>query len=397
MSSNASENDRLSLHLTIPRDILRRILDSSSRGQKLTQEEQEQLALLLNADDFFVSSDHPLPDEKAAENQIKVLGRHLRKALVNASEGGRLTEFEQSELRDWLYVAGRRLRRFNRRQITYVSVYFLVMLGFAIVVLLFFKLDITNRLVLLPLIVAIGVLAGAAFKDALLDKNVETALSEMKGVVEKSRHEVRVILEKNLRPRIVSLNSRNDVLQAANEMLLETIQETKGRRFVYFIGAAALSTSRAGAGEDDKLSLVEHYNNRLRNLEGAKVPVTRYVALIKPEDFTSGRRRDETKKDYVPWLEKQIVLLKGNPKYELIDCQRAQSWGGSRSSIITHNAFLDIVGDGEAGFIVKDEEVARTLRRSSEKLFASAIQHSYSGDDEQSIERLESIYEQLKG
>jgi hypothetical protein len=270
------------------------------------------------------------------------------------------------------------------------------LLAVAVMILLFVKVQVGDHLILIPLIAAIGVLVGSAFKDALIDKNVETVLGEIKGVSDKTRHDLTLLLEKNLRPRIISLTTREEVLQAANEMLLETIQESKDRRFVYFIGAASLSVPRLKSGEDDRMSLVEQYNNRLRNLEAAKVPVTRYVALIKTEDFIKGRRRAETKQEYISWLEKQIGLLKSNPKYELIDCQRAQPFGGSRSSIITHRAFLDIVGGGEAGFIVKDEEVARTLRRTSETLFSSTIQHTFNSEAEQSLQQLESDLDQLR-
>jgi hypothetical protein len=385
----------ISVRLAVPKDILHRILEASSSGQKLTQEERDQLALLLRTDDFFVRRDYPLDDEKAADHQIRLLGRNLRKALISASKGARLVEREQKELKEWLYSAGRQQRRFKRRQISTYVVYTLSVLGISFIVLLFFKAQIADRFILLPLLGAIGILIGSAIKDAFLDKNIDMALSEIKSVAERSRDDVRSVLEKNLRPRIISLNSREEVLQAANEMLLETIQESKEHRFVYFIGAASLSTPRAsGSSSDDRISLVEQYNNRLRNLEGGKVPVTRYIAMIKPADFPS--RREETQKEYVTWLGKQLTLLKGNPKYELIDCPRAQPWGGSRSSIITYKAFLDIVGEGDSGFVVKDEEVARALRKSSERLFGGAVQHAYGGDDEDSLNRLNSILTELK-
>ena len=389
------EAENVSVRLTVPKDILRKVFDASSKGQKLNQEDRDQLALLLRTDDFFVRRDYALDDEKAADHQIRLLGRNLRKALISASRGARLTEREQKELKEWLYSAGRQQRRFKRRQITTYLVYTLSVLGVSLVVLLFFKAPITNRFILLPLLGTIGVLIGSAIKDAFLDKNIDTALSEIKSVAERARDDVKTVLEKNLRPRIISLSNREEVLQAANEMLLETIQETKEHRFVYFIGAASLSTPRgSGSAADDRISLVEQYNNRLRNLEGGKVPVTRYIALIKPEDFPS--RREETQKEYVMWLGKQLTLLKGNPKYELVDCPRAQPWGGSRSSIITYKAFLDIVGEGDSGFVVKDEEVARALRDSSERLFGGAVQHTYGGDDEDSLTRLASTLTKLK-
>jgi hypothetical protein len=45
---------------------------------------------------------------------------------------------------------------------------------------------------------------------------------------------------------------------------------------------------------------------------------------------------------------------------------------------------------------VKDEEVARTLRRTSETLFSSTIQHTFNSEAEQSLQQLESDLDQLR-
>lgn len=382
MSNNDTPADfeEVTIQLSLNSQSLHKALDSISRGLNISDEEREEIALLVRGDRFFVKREEQQDAESAAVKALmKLLGRDLRKALVNVSQGGSITAYERDKLKEWLYSAGRARRRDERWKYVSLILFTLGVLTISLAIVQYiFPQTVPNRIVLPPLIVSIAILAGAVIKDAFIDKNIEAALDDVKSISEKTRQDVVGILDTNLRPRIISLDSREEVMRAANEILLEAFQESRERRFVYFMGAASLSTQEDSiATEEARLSLVDQYNNRLRTLEGAKVPIKRFISLIKPEEI----RREGTLREYVRWLNNQIQLLKGNPRYEIVDCPRAQPWGGSRSSIVTFRAFLDIVGEGSSGFIIKDEEVARTLKESSEKLFASAKQVSYGGDE----------------
>ena len=222
-------------------------------------------------------------------------------------------------------------------------------------------------------------------------------MREIKWHSEQTKEDIHDVLEKNLRPRVIQLDSREKVLATASRILDDAIKAPTDERFVIFIGAASLCTQKiVGDADEDTTSPVDEYNNKVMNLDVAKVSVIRYVDLMtKQEEFVG--RRSETLNEYLEWLRKQIDRLKSNPNYTLIDCKRAQPWGGSRSSIITHEACLDIVGEGDAGFLVKDDEISRTIRQSSEQLFKPANKHPYYGGDDKTIQLLRDIADKLEG
>jgi hypothetical protein len=397
ISTDATEEE-VGAQLRILGGLVGRALDAASKGKQLTAKDRRVLSQWLLGEDWFREGTSMGSEEaKIVQAQIMVLGADLRKALVRIGKDGQLSGDERRELRDWLYISRRLQRRVNRRR----GIYYLVFCLGVLIATLFIRPHIpvgglTADPTWIPFILAAAILVGAIVKDIYIDRNIDTALSDIKWVSEKTKEDMRDMLEKNLRPRIIPLDTSDKVLKAASDILLEAIEEIRDHRFVIFIGAASLSTKDAlEVRDEDKMSPVEEYKSRLLNLEGAKVPVTRYIYLIKPSEFQ--QRKAETRKEYLKWLDRQITLLKDNSKYVLKDCFRSQPWGGSRSSIITHKAFLDIVGGGQAGFLIKGEEVARTLKESSEKLFESANQHTYKGGEEASISALRSMYNGLKG
>lgn len=336
-------------------------------------------------------------EDKIVRAQIMLLGSDLRKALERAAAGGQLTREDRGELRQWLQSGRQAKRRYQNRLRLYGIAIFLV--TFAAGLLISPRIPIeglkSNRL-WVPFFISVAILLVALIKDIFVEKNVDSALKEITSQAEKTRADIHDILEKNLRPRITQLDSREKVLRAASDVLGEALKESGDERFVVFVGAASLSTQKDGKPEDEeKSSPVDEYKNKLRNLDLAKVAVKRYVDLMTTQREFVGRRR-ETLSEYLEWLEKQIDRLRSNPKYTLIDCKRAQPWGGSRSSIITHKAFLDIIGEGESGFLVKGDDIASTIRESSERLFEPANKHPYYSEDAKTIQLLEDVVKKLR-
>jgi len=206
------------------------------------------------------------------------------------------------------------------------------------------------------------------------------------------------MLEKNLRPRVMTLDTHDKVLDAASRMIGDVLKESEEDRFVIFMGAASLGTeddANKELGTDDVLSPAAEFRNKLTTLDVKKIPITRYISLFTNEDLL--QRKHTTRKSYLRWIEKQIGRLKGNVNYVVIDCARAQPWGGSRSSIITHGAFLDIVGEGDSGILIKDDEIARTIRERTEKFLSDANKRAlFGGGNPDTITKLGMKY-QKKG
>jgi hypothetical protein len=393
------EEKNINEKLTAVGKLIRTALDAAAHGKDLTPEDRLALFHWLRGDDWSkrLTAEHS-EMSKMMRTQIMMLGPDLHKALRKAIRDGQLAKEDRIELDLWLDTTRQTQRRHLRRRRIYYLVYaFGILLASLLVRPLIPYTGLDANPLVVPFIVSVVILLVSIIKDINIDKNVDTALDDMRSMLEKTKEDLQALIKTNLRPRIIALDSREKVLRAASEILFDAIQEQPDKRFVVFIGAASLSTQTALQTPDkdeETISPAEEYNTRLLNLDGAKVPVKRYIALIKPKDFNS--RRPETRKQYLQWLRKQIGLLKDNSKYVLVDCGRAQPWGGSRSSIITSGAFLDIVGEGDSGFLIKGEEIATTLKESSEKLFSMANQFVYKGGSEESIERLNAMHGELK-
>jgi len=336
-------------------------------------------------------------EDKIVRAQIMLFDSDLRRALERTAAGGQLTSDDSRNLRQWLQSSRQAKRRYQYRLRLYGIAIFLV--SFAAGLLISPRIPIeglkSNR-AWIPFFISLAILLVALFKDIFVERNVDSALKEITLQSERTKADIHDILERNLRPRITQLDSREKVLEAASNVLGEALNESGDDRFVVFVGAASLSTQKVTKGEDEyKSSPVEDYKNRLMNLDLAKVNVKRYIDLMTTRKEFGGRRR-ETLSEYLEWLEKQIDRLNSNPNYYLIDCKRAQPWGGSRSSIITHEAFLDIVGEGESGFLVKGEDIAKIILSSSERLFAPANQHPYYSKDNKTIQLLDDVVKKLR-
>jgi hypothetical protein len=95
----------------------------------------------------------------------------------------------------------------------------------------------------------------------------------------------------------------------------------------------------------------------------------RYVRLFDDKNFLG--RSPEIREAYLIWLKEQIALMKRSPLYVLINARRAPRWKAIRSSIISNSSFIDILGDGESGFIVHGADFSSTQRANAQKYIDS--------------------------
>ena len=365
--------------------LIQRAVQAATGGKTLKKQESLELSLWIRGEEWFKRDAFLVSEEeKVVKAQTMLLGRDLRKALRRVANDGQFTKEDRIELGQWLGSISRARGRYRLKLTMYAicAVAVLVALGF-LWVLLSVRTKLNDTPTTMPFMAAFAVLSIALIKDIILDRSVETALNEAKATSEKARQDINETIEKNLRPRIIPLDTREKVVKAACDILQEATKETDDNKFVIFVGAASLSTDQMQTADEDSTPSPEaEYRIRLNSLEHNKVSVKRYIALI--EDKEIPIRQEDMLKRYEPWLKKQLDLLENNNGYVLKHCLRAQPYEGSRSSIMTNKAVLDIVGYGDSGFLIKDEELARTIRESSEDLFNSkaTIRETYWGGSE---------------
>jgi hypothetical protein len=360
--------------------LFRKALHSAARGRHLTKTERGELSQYLNGEEWFSGRPSRFSDEaKIARAQTMLFGRDLRRALQRLANDGPFSKEDRKELKQWLYG----VRQARVRYMLKKGLYTILYSGLLILTMLFFvpKLRSLNGNPLwVPFILSGVILLAALVKDIFFERNVDITLRQIKWSAEKAIADLEDIMEEGLEPKISVLDGREKVRRAASTMFADVLDDKTEDRLVIFTGAASLGTLKEEEPrdlDDEKLTSLEEYNAKLLQLQNAGVPIRRYVALI----TTSEGRKPATLQRYLGWLDNQLKLLADNPRYILIDCYRAQPWGGSRSSILTRKAFLDIVGDGESGFLVKGDRIAEILYQSTINLLASSNQTPYRGDE----------------
>lgn len=370
--------------------LFRNAIQVAARGQRLGQIDRAALTQYLDGGDWFNKRPSRFSAEaKAARAQIMLLGRDLRRALDRASKDGQLSKEEREKLGRWLSSARMLRVRYQLFRALYLFGYSVLLVLAVIFVRREFH-SVNGNPNWIPLLISVGIMTAALLKDIFFGRNVDIALQQIVSTVAKGTDDLEGFLEENMEPRISPLESREQVRRAASKMFEEVIKEDPDKRIVIFMGAASLGTQQDNEPKDldeDKMSSIEEYNSKLTQMQNAGVSLRRYIALMK-KDSSPPYRKEKTQQEYVGWLAKQIEIVRTNPKYVLVDCPRAQPWGGSRSSIITRKAFLDMVGDGESGFLIKGERIADVLRRSSTKLLDIASQVTYKGGSVEDVQAL---------
>lgn len=213
------------------------------------------------------------------------------------------------------------------------------------------------------------VMAMSMMKDRFFQTMAVRTLEDIRDDSKTHATELREWIIARLNPAILSLEGRDDVLGQAASIIQDASDEgTQGYRYVVYFGSAELN--KEPAATEDRNSPLNDYLSAIAQLGNKGVRVTRYISLLEPSDqrLRWPNRQDE----YKSWINKQIVLLEQNSGYELFDCPRAPSWGSTRSSIITARALLDVVGNGQSGVLIRGDEVAQDMLKSSREILKTA-------------------------
>jgi len=213
------------------------------------------------------------------------------------------------------------------------------------------------------------VMAMSMMKDRFFQTMAVRTLEDIKDDSQTQATELKEWIIDRLNPAIISLEGRDKVLgQAASIIQDASDEKTQGYRYVVYFGSGELN--KEPAATEDRNSPLNDYRSAIAQLGNKGVRLTRYISLLEPSDqrLRWPNRQDE----YKSWITKQIVLLEQNPGYELFDCPRAPSWGSTRSSIITARALLDVVGNGQSGVLIRGDEVAQDMLKSSREILKTA-------------------------
>ena len=154
----------------------------------------------------------------------------------------------------------------------------------------------------------------------------------------------------------------------ACQLLAEVAKEQGPSRSLCYIGAASLNPTpdELTLYENRKLDHKTHGGHRFRQAftelltSADPVDIKRYIHLFTPDYFKG--RSQEIRSEYLNWLETQANNLEACSSYILVDAKRAADWGSTKSSIITTKGFIDVIGRGEGGILVKGEDIARLVK-----------------------------------
>ncbi len=231
--------------------------------------------------------------------------------------------------------------------------------------LLLSRFEATEKITIWWFVVAIVVLTASFIQGQLFD--AESRRLKIKG-------DVKLTCEQNIDPYVSVLTNLAEVRSAAANLIVEAVHNMKAPQ-IYYFGSASLTPSEqefrdASHSENYDISDIVLYQNALNDLKASNIKVTRFVRLLENDRFES--RDIKARTEYLMWLEYQVGHLKANPNYLLYDCQRAPEWGGPRSSILTNNGMLDIVGDGSAGILLISSRISAVVINESKKYFWAA-------------------------
>jgi hypothetical protein len=374
--------------------LFKKALMAATGAHRLSETERSELYQYLYGEEWFSKRLSRFSEEgKIARAQTLLFGRDLRKALQRLATDGSFSKEERKDLKQWLNGIVQAKRRYWWRLLLFFVLYTAGLTLLAFVLMRLFR-SLNGNPLWVPFIITIGILLAALAKDFFFERNVDLTLNQIKWTAEKALDDLRDVIEEKLEPSIRVFDSRENVRRAASKMFQDVLKEDREDRIVIFTGAASLGTSKDEEPidlDDERLTSLDEYKARLLQLQHAGVPVLRYVGLIRSIEG----RRNETIRAYLTWLDSQIELLAGNAHYVLIDCFRAQPWGGSRSSILTRRGFLDMVGEGEAGFHAHGERLGEVLFESTRQLLNSSAQKQYKGNDPKDREQLIALRDKL--
>lgn len=227
----------------------------------------------------------------------------------------------------------------------------------------------------------------------VLDRIEEKHASGLKDVTE--------IIDARLRPEILTLRSKDEVRTAAAR-LLEAVLEQNTDQIVFYAGGANLrSTPEEEAealesGQDPQthpgIRFKQAFNDLL--VPTSKAEVVRYLRLFTETEFKG--RSPQFREAHLKWLASEVARVADHKGFVVMRSERAPAWGASRSTLITEDAVLEIVGDGHAAVLIKGGDIARLLRTSTESYFRSAPRNKPASFTRENVPQFRKLYEELK-
>lgn len=146
-----------------------------------------------------------------------------------------------------------------------------------------------------------------------------------------------------------------------------------GRELIIMFGASDVqpkSSSTDERSDDGSETPFDKYTKGRNAAEAADVIFHRYVRLFDDKNFRG--RSFEIRRAYLVWLKEQISTIERYKSYVLMNARRAPRWKAIRSNIIAYDTYIDILGDGEAGFVIKGRAFAQAQIRNSNNYIRKA-------------------------
>lgn len=134
--------------------------------------------------------------------------------------------------------------------------------------------------------------------------------------------------------------------------------------FITFYGAANLGERKQVHEEySDPTPAIDAFKEAMINVVASNIRVRRHVSLFDLTELEARSRNVQV--EYLQWLCNQYAHLNQNEHYALFNNRRAPQWGSNIARLITHEAVLEITGDGESAFAIHDRDIARKIRGSA--------------------------------
>ncbi|MCH8822773.1 MAG: hypothetical protein IH984_04620 [Planctomycetes bacterium] len=221
--------------------------------------------------------------------------------------------------------------------------------------------------------VAVSVVIINSILLVFLNREAKGTLRQIEKSSSDHYEELQRYIREKLSPSIHVLNGKKAIRQEAT-VLLEGAPEEKvdQARYITYFGAASLGPTpeeelafKEGEVEDVDNHPAVTFKGAFYKALAAPEPVRvdRYLQLFSLEAFRD--RSESQRSDYIRWLTKEIGLLKTHRWYTLWDSKRALPFGSTRSTIVTRQGFLDIIGtskdDKLSGVLVRGPEIAKLI------------------------------------
>lgn len=187
-----------------------------------------------------------------------------------------------------------------------------------------------------------------------------------------------------LSSQIFPLHGRGQIVEEIAAALERSAERSKlqintesnsAREVVMFFGAATVlpkgSDMSMLSSNDVESSPFEKYIKANALANDSQVIVERYIRLFDSTNF--GGRSSEVRQGYIEWIEAQISNLKKSHNYTIKNARRAPRWKAIRSSFISGDTFIDILGDGESGFSVTGKSFADQQRANAKRYIANSF------------------------